>query len=199
VSVKSYTELEAVNLILRNMGEAPVNSLSSPPLDASEALATLQETSFEVQKRGWYFNTEIYRLSPDNNGNIQLPVNTLHVESTGNSKGTRVVSRNGLLYRIKPFDNGPVFEGPMELRLVLGLDFTDLPASARSYIAIRASRVSQVRSVGDQMSAQDDSQDETRAFAELHAEQLAAERLSLKNSVTVSSGLYGAYTPQVVQ
>ncbi len=199
MAVLPYTELEAVNLILRNMGEAPVNSLINPPLDVAVAIATLKEISFEVQKRGWYFNTEILRLSPDVSGFITLPMNTLHVETTGPSRGTRVVNRGGKLYRIEPYNNGDVFTAAVAIKIVFGLDFNDLPAAARSYVAIRAARVAQVRSVGDAMSAQDDSQDEVRAMAELHAEQLSAEKLSLKNSISVSGSLYGAYNPQVLQ
>ncbi len=185
MALTAYSELEAVNLILRNMGETSVNSLSNPPLDASEALATLQEVSREVQKRGWYFNTEILSLSPDNNGHILLPANTIAVESAGVHRFTRVVMRGGKLYRLEPFNNGPVFDGPMHVKLTLGLDFNDLPPSASSYIAHRAARIMQVREVGDQLSTSEDNQDEQRAFAELHAEQLSAEKLSLKTSIHV--------------
>lgn len=192
-----YTELEAVNLILRNMGEVSVNSLANPPLDASEALKALREVSFEVQKRGWYFNTEITMLAPDSTGQIAVPLNTLHVETTGPSRGLRVTVRNGRLYRLMPFDNGPIFGAPVAAKVILGLNFEDLPASARSYIALRAARVQQVREVGDQMSAEEDSRDEQRALAELHAEQLSAERPSLKNSMTVRMALSNAYSPLV--
>lgn len=192
MAVNAYTELEAVNLILRNMGEARVNSLINPPLDASEALGTLREVSFEVQKRGWYFNTELHRFIPDNTGTIGLPPNTLGVSSTGPDRGLRVTNRAGKLYRIQPYANGSTFDGPIHVALVLGLEFDELPASARSYIALRAARVTQERVVGDQMSAQGDQQDETRALAELHSEQLSTEKLSLKNSMTVANALSGA-------
>ncbi|KQR67869.1 hypothetical protein [Rhizobium sp. Leaf341] len=191
MAVLPYTELEAVNLILRNMGEARVNSLLNPPLDASEALGTLREISLEVQKRGWYFNTEFHRFPPDTSGLIALPKNTLDVKSAGPDRALKVTIRGEHLYRLEAYNNGPVFIGPVHVRLILGLDFDDLPASARSYIAIRAARVAQIRSVGDQMSAQEDNADETRALAELHSEQLSNERLSLRNSSGVSQGLSG--------
>ncbi|WP_349434248.1 hypothetical protein [Pararhizobium sp. A13] len=192
MAVNAYTELEAVNLILRNMGEARVNSLINPPLDAADALGTLQEVSLEVQKRGWYFNTELHRFIPDNTGTIGLPPNTLGVSAVGPDRGLQVVNRGDKLYRIKPYDNGSTFTGPVHVALVLGLEFDELPASARSYIAIRAARVAQVRVVGDQLSGQEDQQDETRALAELQSEQLSTEKLSLKNSLTVANALSGA-------
>lgn len=181
----AYTELDAVNLILRNMGETPVNSLSNPPLDASTALETLREVSLEVQKRGWYFNTEIVSLSPDNNGNIQLPANVLAVEAADPYAQYRVVIRNRKLYRIQPKNNGFTFVGPMDIKWTLGLDFPDLPPSASSYIAIRASNSMQVRESGDQMTQQFDQAAEARALSELQADQLMAEKLTLAASQTV--------------
>lgn len=197
VAITPMTELSAVNLILRNMGETPVNSLTGLlPLEASQAIETLMEVSEDVQTRGWYFNTEVYRLSPDNNGFIKLPPNTLSVATVGASRSTRVSKRNGRLYRLDPFNTGFTFEGPMEISLVLGLDFADLPASARRYIALKAARVAQVREAGDEMTYQDDSQDETRAWAELFAEQLAHEKLSLRESDTVMEITSGLPSPE---
>ena len=194
-----YTELEAVNLILRNMGEVSINSLINPPLDASEALKTLEEVSFDVQKRGWYFNTETMTLSPDHNGNILLPSNLLHVETVASSRGIPVTVRDGKLYRLTPFNNGNTFEGPVAVKLILGLAYNELPASARSYIALRAARVVQVRTVGDAMTADEDNRDETMALAELKAEQLAASKLTLTNALSVSSVLSSAYSPLVLR
>jgi hypothetical protein len=196
---QAYTKLEAVNLILRNMGETSVNSLLNPPLDASEALETLEEIATEVQRVGWYFNTEITRLSPTSDGFLYLPTNALHAETYGASKGTNVTVRNGRIYRLEPFNNGFVFTGPLDLKIVYGLEFEELPASARSYVALRAARVHQLRTVGDTVSADDDNRDEQWAKAELEAEQLAAERLSLKKSWSVQSALTNAYAPVILR
>jgi hypothetical protein len=185
-AITPKTELSAVNLILRNAGETPVNSLSGEvPLEASQARETLIEVSEDVQSRGWYFNTEVFQLSPDNNGNILLPTNTLSVRSTGASRSMPVTSRGRKLYNMTPLATGPVFTGPMTLELVFGLDYEDMPSIARRYIALRAARVFQYRETGDEMNAQEDTSDETRALAELHAEQLAAEPVSLRQSWNV--------------
>jgi hypothetical protein len=185
-AITPKTELSAVNLILRNAGETPVNSLSGEvPLEASQARETLIEVSEDVQSRGWYFNTEVYQLSPDNNGNIMLPQNTLSVRSVGASGLIPVTSRGRKLYNMTPLATGPVFTGPMTLELVLGLDYEEMPSVARRYIALRAARVFQYRETGDEMNAQEDTSDETRALTELHAEQLAAEPVSLRQSWNV--------------
>ncbi|MCF4099788.1 hypothetical protein [Maritalea mediterranea] len=185
------SELDAVNLILKNLQEAPVNTLSGElPLDASQALVTLTEISHEVQKRGWYFNTEYFRLAPNVNKEIPLPASTLSVTTTGSSKGTPVQMRQGKLYNMTPFQSGFRFETPVELKLTLGLEFDDLPPSARSYIAHRAARVTAVRELGDQLTYKEDLDDETRAYAELHAEQLRHQPVSLAQSPSVASVVY---------
>ncbi len=185
-AITPKTELSAVNLILRNAGETPVNSLSGVvPLEASQARETLIEVSEDVQSRGWYFNTEVFELSPDNDGHILLPTNTLSVRTTGASKAIPVTSRGRNLYNMTPLATGPVFTGPMTVELVFGLDFEQLPSIARRYIALRAARVFQIRESGDEMNSQEDNADEARALAELHAEQLAAEPLTLRQSWSV--------------
>ena len=186
-AITPKTELQAVNLILRNMKEAPVNSLSGTlPLDASKASATLSEVSEDVQSRGWYFNTEYFKLSPDSSGYISLPANTLSVSSCAGSAGIPVEHRSGKLYNMTPFKSSFVFSESMYLELVLGLDFSDLPPNARRYIAIRAARVYQVRQLGDQLSSQEDSQEEQKAYAELLSEQLRKKPVSLNDSYSVA-------------
>lgn len=192
VAITPQTELKAVNLILRNSGETPVNSLTGElPLEASNAFDTLIEVSEDVQTRGWYFNRETYRLTPDHLGEIRLPANTLSVLTIGASRNIRVTMRNKKLYRLDPFNTGFIFEHPVEIELILGLDFIDLPPSARRYITLKAARTYQVREAGDEMSLQDDSQDEAKAWAELQAEQLSHERLSLRGNPTVDDVVSG--------
>lgn len=186
VAIKQMTELEAVNLILKNMGEAPVNSLSGAlPLEASQAFDVLIEVSKEVQTKGWYFNTEYRRLAPDHQGHITLPVNTLSVQTIGDSRGLKVIARGNRLYNISPFANTFKFDGAVSVQIVLGLEFNELPSTARNYIALKAARIAQVRTEGDDMLLNEDKADENEALALLMAEQLRAEPLSLLESTTV--------------
>lgn len=190
MSTVPMTELEAVNVCLTNLGEEPVNSLTGDiPLDAAQALAVVREISLEVQKRGWYFNTEFYALSPDINKHIHLPANTLKVRTHGESRGTPVVQRGKKLYNMTPYKHGFTFDAAQKVRLVLGLDFTDLPQTARSYISIRAARTFQVRQLGDEMNTRDDQNDEQTAYAELEQEQVRMAPLSLRDSLSVSNAL----------
>lgn len=186
VAITPKTELRAVNLILQNMGETPVNTLTgSIPLEASQARDVLREISEDVQARGWYFNREVHSLPANEDGEVLLPSNTLGVRTVGNSRNIQVVQRGARLYNKTPFENTFEFSGSVDVELVLGLPFDELPDSARLYIAIKAARVYQAREQGDDMALQEDSADEQAALAALHAEQLAAEPVSMRESLHV--------------
>lgn len=57
----STTLRESVNIVLANLGETPVNSItssSSLPLHVSLAINTIEEVSADVQSKGWWFNQQ---------------------------------------------------------------------------------------------------------------------------------------------
>lgn len=70
------TELDAVNVILTNMGEAPIDTLDEDdlPLDAEKAWSILAEVSEAVQIKGWFWNTETTTYAVDSDGTIKLPL-----------------------------------------------------------------------------------------------------------------------------
>lgn len=177
------TELAAVNVILTNMGEAPIDSLSGDlPLDAEKARGVLSEVSEAVQLKGWFWNTETTTLATDNQGRIRLPLNTLQVSGRD---GVYTV-RDGLLYEIKANANGYVFEGSKELKIIYFLSFEELPPVARRYIVTRAARVFQARELGNDLLLQHDSMEETEAFTLMQAEENRNSKRNLKNAVGVS-------------
>ena len=56
----STTLLESVNIVLANLGESPVNTLSGGalPQQVSLALNTIEEVSTDIQSKGWWFNQQ---------------------------------------------------------------------------------------------------------------------------------------------
>ena len=142
------TQLEAVNAMLGHIGESPVNSIidtSTLPVSASTALSVLDEVSREVQTMGWHFNTtNKYTLTPLADNTIQLPSNTLHVDTTDGSKD--VVQRGLKLYDRK--NNTNEFSSSLDVTITFLLDWDDLHEQARRYITLRASRIFQTRMMG---------------------------------------------------
>lgn len=155
------TELEAINEILATGADAPVSTLEDAEvIDASLARNTLRATSVEVQTRGWTFNTdEGLEIKPDQTGRIILPRNTLKVVAPGyTQRGTKLYDRVNRTF---------TFTEPVPITLVTGLEFDELPSTARMYITIRAARKYQDRYFGDDAQHSYNARDEEMALAAL--------------------------------
>lgn len=143
------TELDAVNTMLATIGESPVSTLEDNGLaDAAIAKQTLNTVNRQVQSSGWHFNTEegIELIPSYPQKYLQLPENTLRVDSIWEDEKYDVVQRGYRLYdRIR---HSYQFEKGLKVTLVLLLDFNELPEAARQYITIRAARQFQAHVVG---------------------------------------------------
>jgi len=143
------SELEAVNVMLSVIGEAPVSSLDiSGFSDVAIAKSILEECSREVQSQQWSCNTEDeYELIPDNSGYINVPLNVLKLDiNPDQAYKYQPVIRGNKLYDKK--NKTFLFTEPLKFDLVWYLPFTDLPESLRRYITIAAARKFQKRFYG---------------------------------------------------
>lgn len=163
------TKLEAVNVCLTNIGEAPVASLSGLQVDAQVASSIIDEVSREVQSNGWHWNTEVHTISPNISNQILLPANTLRVDTVENDRNLDVVQRGMKLYDRK--DNKYTFTGALRLHLTMVLDFDEIPEAARRYITMRSSRVFQERTLGSESLSKFNRGDEQQAWALLQHEE----------------------------
>ena len=147
-TVALTTELEAVNTLLDAAGESPVSSLDSSGLaDVAEAKKLLDEQSRLIQSPGWAFNTEYdYPLTPDVDGLINLPTNTLKVDADRTYQNIDVVQRGLRLYDRR--NHTYSFTEPFRGTFVFLLGFSELPQAARHYITVKASRIYQARVLG---------------------------------------------------
>jgi hypothetical protein len=185
------SELDAVNLMLQVIGESPLSSLSDTTVVyAVIAQQVLSETSRAVQSKGWHFNTEEnFPLLPDlSTKEINTPLNCLRVDTTGADASTDVVQRGKRLYdRTKhtfQFDKG------LKVEMVVLLPFEDLPETARHYIAVRAARIFQARTVGSETLYSFTAQDERDALVNLKkAEGITADHNILTDNWTVARSL----------
>jgi hypothetical protein len=150
-TVTLLSELEAVNTMLRIIGEAPVSTLSSPTsLDVINALADLDETSRQVQERGWMVNKEYdLELTPDVNGYLNVDSDILRIEPTKDYKYLILTQRGTKIYNIK--DRTFVFTDPVKFDVIRLLPFTDLPQALRHYIMVKAARKFQKRQISAEL------------------------------------------------
>lgn len=175
------TELEAINEILAVGSNSPVSSLAeNQVIDASLARNTLRTALTEILTKGWAFNTEEdLELVPDQDGYIRLPRNTLRIRSAGASAGTKFTSRGTRLY--SRTDRTDKFTAPVTVEIVLGLDFEDLPSTARVYATIKAARRYQDRYFGDDAVHSYTLQDENIALAAMMDEELDNQGANMLN------------------
>jgi len=143
------TELEAVNRVLRMMGEAPVNSLEGQFGLARQAHDSLKETSRTIQSEGWSFNTDYERTLVRTAGTneIQLSSDISRVKIDPYEYPDNEVVQRGLkLYDRRK--NTSVFEEDLIADVTYILGWTDLPEHARQYIMVKAGRQLQDQILG---------------------------------------------------
>lgn len=182
------TELEAVNILLGTIGEAPISTLEvSGLVDVAVAKQLLNEVSREVQAKGWDFNQETdYPLPLDTDGFIQVPANALRVDTTQEFKEYPVVVRGRRLYNKKT--HSFVFTKPLKVEIIFFLAFDELPEAARYFITIRAARKFQDRNLPNDSAHVYTDQDEADAWVTLReAEGDTGDYNMLTSSYSVAS------------
>lgn len=200
MSLYASSRLQAVNTILRAVGETPVSSLETESgVDVEMAEATLDQVNREVQNIGWEFNSGLTTFSPDSSGKIQLPATVLRFSSPGRGvggganhpgAGTRLVTRSGYLYNRT--DETDTFASPVTLEVVEYVDWSDLPEAARTYITLKAARRYADRTLGDAALSQYTRQDEQEAAFAVRKEETATGNRRIFDTHTEVGVDYGS-------
>ena len=143
------SELEAVNLMLSNIGETPVSSLVGAAGDAYVSIAqtVLNETARTIQEEGWEFNTDTdYQITPDVNDEVVIPSNVTTMDTV--KYGIDVTVRQGKLYNKE--DHTFLFtDGAFKVDVQWEFTFSECPQYIRQYMAVRAARTFSDRMQGD--------------------------------------------------
>lgn len=157
------TKLDAVNIILSNIGQAPVVNLVSGNPMVETAELVLDEISRTVQSEGWVFNTEFgYPFTPDDQGEILVPDNVLSIDLPALSRCFAQI-RGGKLYNRT--DHTYAWPGAQKLDVVWLFDYADLPEAFKNYITVRAANVFAGRSVGSSEAVRFGQQEELQSRA----------------------------------
>jgi hypothetical protein len=164
------TELQAVNIMLSTIGEAPVNSITgTTTVDVSTAINILNETSMSIQSQGWNFNTDVnYKsLSLDGSSKVPLPSNCVKADANAAYRYLNYTIRNGYLYDME--NHTDIFTAaPASVDLVLVQQYEHLPEFARQYITMKAARRFASRFIGDEEITKLIGQDENEALMAFH-------------------------------
>lgn len=185
------TELEAVNLMLRAIGESPVHTLEDPThSDAASALTILRHWNMMIQSEGWRFNSRNnVLLTRDGSNYIAAPANTLHLSAAGVTAAEAIAFRNGKVFNIE--DDSFEWEKDLYVNLILLFDFADIPQIARQAITQAAG----LEFIGDEASAESRAQfSQTRAAMSMAQLRRAEGRIRKPNIFTDSGSTLKFFT-----
>ena len=164
--VQKLTKLDAVNIILSNVGQAPVTTIDNDNPMVSMANNILDEVAESMQSEGWSFNHEVaYPFTPDVNGEILVAENIIRLDVADTSSELDPVIRQGKLYDKRAHTYK--FAKKLDLDVTWLLLFEDLPQPAKQYSAIRAANLFAGRAVGSQEQVRFGEREESVARATL--------------------------------
>ena len=145
------TELEAVNEMLRAVGQTPVTSITATsPRQVLLAQAEFAAVVKRIQTSGWHWNTlRTISPAPDGSSNINVPSTYLSVDMDpyGSDRCLDVIKVGTLL-----FDRGndtDEFSGTLEILAVVERDLADIPDAFYEWMVAEASRRFHASSHGD--------------------------------------------------
>ena len=177
------TLLDATNVLLRNIGEMPVNSLEDEQIqDARIAEQTLLEFHKEGQIRGWSWNREAqYPFDRDaDTGEIEVPASTMtwlvdpyHDNGRYVLRGTKVYDKKNRTFKINAND------APIEADVIWLLSFDEVPEAFNRWVTIRAARIFSDRALGSEALFKYTMEDEKDAQAELERIELEQEQANM--------------------
>lgn len=146
--------LNAVNVLLENIGEQPINSLETEQvMDARVAERTLLEFHKEGQGKGWHWNTEFnYPFTKDSTTNeIRIPANISEFAIDPYLYAGRYVQRGEKLYdtekRLYTMES-TVTEVKADVIWLLPWD--EAPEPFNRWVTIRSARVFADRMLGSE-------------------------------------------------
>lgn len=144
----ALTKLDAVNRILRAAGEYPVSTLAGSDInDTTLAESVLDEVSLKIQLQNVDFNYTQRTLSPDSEGNIFLPVETLACEGAGVDYGRRLTLKGLQLHDLD--NDTSVFSSDVVCCVRYKLSFEELETPYQFWIADVAAVEYHNQTVGD--------------------------------------------------
>jgi len=152
--------LDAVNVLLQSIGEAPLEDEAdiNEVFEARIAASVIVEVKKEILSDNWDFNRDkSYELSPDTNGVIAIPANILDLSSAD----ADLIVRGWKLY--SKSNQTVEFDEPQTVDIVWDMAFNNLTHPIRNYITIASARVFAARQVGDQVTLAYTREDETKA------------------------------------
>jgi hypothetical protein len=160
---QKLNQLSAVNIVLSNIGQAPVTVVDNDNPMVVMAANVIDEVANSVQAEGWTFNTErAYPFVPQADNRIRVPSNVLQLDSVYYSQLETVI-RGGFLYDKR--SHSYEFKEKVYLDVIWLVEFDDMPDAFKNYISMRAANLFAGRSVGSAEAVRFGEREEAQARA----------------------------------
>ena len=177
------TLLDAVNVLLENIGEQPVNSLANQQImDARIAERTLLEFHKEGQVKGWSWNTEFaYQFNKDSSTNkIKVPESVVRFSMDPYEYAGRFQLRGQFVY---DRDNRTTILGTdidhLHADVIFLLPWDEVPEAYNRWVTIRSARVFSNRVLGSDALYKYTVEDEQDAKATLERMEQQVEQANI--------------------
>ena len=160
---QKLNKLSAVNIVLSNIGQAPVTKVDNDNPMVVMASNTIEEVSNSIQSEGWTFNTErAYPFVPQEDKKIRVPENVLQLDALYFSTYETVI-RSGFLYDKR--SHSFLFDEILNLDVIWLVEFDDMPDAFKNYVTMRAANLFAGRSVGSTEAVKFGEREEAQARA----------------------------------
>ena len=164
--VTKLTKLDAVNIVLSNVGQAPITQIDNDNPMVALAANMIDEVSEAVQSEGWAFNYEVrYPFVPDVNNEVPIAPNIIRADDGNPYSRYDLIIRDHKLYDKKAHTFK--FTQKLHLDVTWLLEFEDLPQPVKQYVAIRTANLYAGRAVGSTEAVKFGEREEAQARATL--------------------------------
>ncbi len=177
------TLLDAVNVLLENIGEMPVNTLDDAQIqDARIAERTILEFHKEAQVKGWSWNTEhCYPFQKDStSGEVTIPTNVAKLSfdpylyaGRYQHRGTRLYDTTNRTYVLESAVT------KVDADVIWFVSWDEAPEAYNRWITIRSARVFSARVLGSDSSFKYTMKDEVDAKAILERMEQEQEQANI--------------------
>lgn len=195
----AMTKLNAINACLRGIGLSPIAVEDDPDIDAGIASQVIDQVSFDLQSRGWWFNREgNWKITPDAvTGYINVPGSAISIIPSKDLRGagltirgTRVYDTYNHTYDLRDRAVGTDAYSYIEFIFITELPFNDLPPVMQQAITYTARRQFAQDLEVDEKRWKFQSEDENDAHINLMREETKnKKRNSIRDNAQVASFL----------
>lgn len=178
-------KLDAINLVLESVGEAPLDSLAEATFEeATRAVRYIDRETADLLATGWYFNRKVYTLTPNGSGELTVPAGCIRLDLVQEYPNGMFQVIDGKVVKIGRGTMQTTFTESLNVTLVMDMPFDNITDYfARAYIAKRAAVSMQEALIGSGEKNNRLEKDAMQAFAALQQTEMGYTNYNMGDSM----------------